>query len=136
MSPSSSQPAERFAGESIPAYDRGVGIDERDLRIALEHPRGTERRTLLRFREALNDASVYARLPAGDRDVIVRWVEVRRRLRDDHGLDHDANNLADPLLPYAALRALVIAGESAALGSTVADTNGDLREAVRAIRES
>jgi hypothetical protein len=113
-----------------------VSIDERDLRIALEHPRGTERRTLLRFRDALNDASVYARLPAGDRDVIVRWVEVRRRLKDDHGLDHDASNLADPLLPYAALRALVIVGESAARGSTVADMGGDLREAVRAIRES
>jgi hypothetical protein len=105
------------------------------LRIALEHPRGTERRTLLPFRDALNDASVYARLPVGDRDVIVRWVEVRRRLKNDHGLDHDPSNLADPLLPHAALRALVIAGESAAQGSTVADAGGDLRDVVRAIRE-
>jgi len=102
--------------------------------MAREHPRGTERRILLPYREALNDASVYARLAAGDRDVIVRWVEVRRRLKDD-GLDHDPNNLADPLLPYAALRALVIVGESLARGTTVSDAGGDLREAVRAIRE-
>ena len=112
-----------------------MAIDERDLRVAREHPRGTERRTLLPYREALNDASVYARLAAGDRDVIVRWVEVRRRLKDE-GLDHDPNNLADPLLPYAALRSLVIAGESLALSTTVTDTGGDLRDAVRAIRES
>ena len=120
--------------ESIPAYDCEMAIEERDLRIAREHPRGTERRTLLPYREALNDASVYARLAAGDRDVIVRWVEVRRRLKDD-GLDHDPNNLADPLLPYAALRSLVIAGESLARSTTVSDAGGDLREAVRAIRE-
>jgi hypothetical protein len=112
-----------------------VGIDERDLRIAREHPRGTERRTLAPYRETLNDTAAYARLPAGDRDVIVRWVEVRRRLKDD-GLDHDANNLADPLLPYAALRTLVIAGERLAQGATVEDAGGDLRDAVRAIRES
>ena len=103
--------------------------------MAREHPRGTERRTLLPYREALHDAPVYARLAAGDRDVIVRWVEVRRRLKDD-GLDHDPNNLADPLLPYAALRALVIAGESLARGTTVSDAGGDLREAVRAIRKA
>jgi hypothetical protein len=111
-----------------------VAIDERDLRIAREHPRGTERRTLLPYREALNDAAVYARLAAGDRDVIVRWVEVRRRLKDD-GLDHDPNNLADPLLPYAALRSLVIAGENRARSTTVPDRGGDLRDAVRSIRE-
>ena len=127
-------------GESIPAYDREVAIDERDLRVAREHPRGTERRTLLPYREALNDAAVYARLAAGDRDVIVRWVEVRRRLKDA-GLDHDPANLADPLLPYAALRSLVIAGESLARstnvadGGNVADAGRDLRDAVRAIRE-
>ena len=110
-------------------------IDERDLRIAREHPRGTERRTLLPYREALNDVSVYARLTITDRDVIVRWVEVRRRLKDN-GLDHDLNNLADPLLPYAALRSLVIAGESLARSTTVSDAGGDLRDAVRAIRKS
>ena len=121
--------------ESISAYDRDMAIDERDLRVAREHPRGTERRTLLPYREALNDAAVYARLPATDRDVIVRWVEVRRRLKDEHALDHDPSNLADPLLPYAALRGLVIAGESLARSSSVSDSGGDLREAVRAIRE-
>ena len=111
-----------------------MAIDEKDLRIAREHPRGTERRTLLPYREALNDVSVYARLTITDRDVIVRWVEIRRRLKDV-GLDHDPNNLADPLLPYAALRSLVIAGERLARSTTVADAGGDLRDAVRAIRE-
>jgi hypothetical protein len=112
-----------------------VVIDDRDVTLAREHPRGTERRTLLPFREALNDAAVYARLPATDRDVIVRWVEVRRRLKDEHALDHDPNNLADPLLPYAALRSLVIAGESLARTTSVTDAGGELRDAVRAIRE-
>jgi len=116
-----------------------VTIDERDLTLAREHPRGTERRTLLPYREALNDASVYARLAAGERDVIVRWVEVRRRLKEE-GLDHDPNNLADPLLSYGALRALVITGESLARGTKVShaeapDADRDLRDAVRAIRE-
>ena len=111
-----------------------MAIDERDLRIAREHPRGTERRTLLPYRDAVNDPNVYARLPAGDRDAIVRWVEVRRRLKED-GLDHDPKNLADPLLPYDALRSLVIAGERLARPASVADAGGDLRDAVRAIRE-
>jgi hypothetical protein len=112
-----------------------MSIGERDLAIAREHPRGTERRTLLPYREALNDPAVYGRLPAADRDVIVRWVEVRRRLKEAHDLDHDDRNLADPLLPYAALRALVIAGENAVRATRVADPGGDLRDAVRAIRE-
>lgn len=110
-------------------------IDERDLRIALEHPRGTERRTLLPYREALNDITAYTALPASDRDVIVRWTEVRRRLKLDHGTDQDPANLADPLLPYDALRALVLAGEALSAGSTVlADSTVDLREVVRTIR--
>jgi len=110
-----------------------VAIDERDLRIAREHPRGTERRTLGPYREALNDAAVYARLPASDRDSIVRWVEVRRRLQEE-GIDHDPKNLADPLLPYEALRSLVIAGERLAQPGSVVDAGGDLRDVVRAIR--
>lgn len=113
-----------------------MAIDERELAHALEHPRGTERRTLLGYREALNDVAVYARLPATDRDVIVRWVEVRRLLAE-HGVDHDPANLADPLLPYRALRAHVIAGERAAAGGDVSpsdESNGDLREAVARIR--
>jgi hypothetical protein len=112
-----------------------MSIGERDLAIAREHPRGTERRTLLPFREALNDPAVYAQLPSTDRDVIVRWVEVRRRLKEAHGLDHDDLNLADPLLPYPALRSLVIAGENLARGTDTSDPGGDLRDAVRALRE-
>jgi hypothetical protein len=110
-------------------------IDERDIAHALEHPRGTERRTLLPFREALSDVAAYARLPVADRDAIVRWVEVRRRLAEDHGLDHDPTNLADPLLPYAALRAHVLAGERSAAGvGGTSDDGGDLRVRVAAIR--
>ncbi|MDQ2951876.1 MAG: hypothetical protein M3R54_06395 [Chloroflexota bacterium] len=110
-------------------------IDERDLRIALEHPRGTERRALLPYREALNDTAAYSRLPPDDRDAIVRWTEIRRRLKHDHGLDHDPANLADPLLPYEALRAVVLAGEAG--GADIAidtDADADVRELVRAIR--
>ncbi|HZP95721.1 MAG TPA: hypothetical protein VFC31_05205 [Candidatus Limnocylindria bacterium] len=111
-------------------------IDERDLAQAREHPRGTERRTLLRYREALNDVAAYARLPVADRDAIVRWVEIRRRLAQT-GLDHDESNLADPLLPHATLRALVLSGERAAAGgSATADPGGDLRDVVAAIRRS
>lgn len=111
-------------------------ITDRDLALALEHPRGTERRTLLPYRDALNDVAAYARLPAADRDVIVRWVEVRRRLRDGHGLDHDQANLADPIIPYETLRAHVLAGERAASGRTDAGDGdgGDVRDAVRRIR--
>jgi hypothetical protein len=114
-------------------------IAERDLAIAREHPRGTERRTLLPYREALNDPAVYARLPTGDRDVIVRWTEIRRRLKHEHDLDHDDDNLADPLLPYAALRSLVIAGEHAARGLAASDPaarddSRDLQDAIRVIR--
>ena len=112
-----------------------VSISERDLATAREHPRGTERRVLLRYREALNDVSVYARLPVTDRDAIVRWAEVRRRLAEEHGLDHDPTNLADPLLPHASLRAHVIAGEYAAAGhASIADPGGDLRDVVALIR--
>ena len=109
-------------------------IDERDLRVAREHPRGTERRALLRYRDALNDPRAYGRLPVADRDLIVRWAEVRRRLAEG-GLDHDAANLADPLLPYARLRAYVLAGEYVAAGITGAsDAGGDLQALVARIR--
>jgi hypothetical protein len=111
-----------------------VGIDERELALAREHPRGTERRTLLRYREALNDMAAYARLPEADRDAIVRWVEIRRLLKERHSLDHDASNLADPLSPYAELRAVVIEGEARAAGVSPRDEGGDLREAVRDLR--
>ena len=112
-----------------------LSIEDRDMTLAREHPHGTERRTLLPYREALNDVAAYARLPVRDRDVIVRWTEIRRRLAEAHSLDHDAANLADPLLPYAALRAHVVAGECAAAGRAgCADPGGDLIAAVRAIR--
>jgi hypothetical protein len=110
-------------------------IDDRELALAAEHPRGTERRRLLPYRDALNDAAVYAALPEADRDAIVRWTEVRRRIRDTVGLDHDPANLADPLLPYARLRAHVLAGErSAAQSAAFDDPGGDLVEVVAALR--
>jgi hypothetical protein len=105
------------------------------MALAREHPRVTERRTLLPYREALNDVAVYARLPVRDRDVIVRWTEIRRRLAEAQSLDRDAANLADPLLPYPVLRAHVVAGECTAAGrARCADPGGDLIAAVHAIR--
>ena len=122
---------------------------ERELALATEHPRGTERRRLLPYRDALNDAAVYARLPEADRDVIVRWAEVRRRIID-RGVDHDPKNLADPLLPAARLRAHVLEGERIAAGTgpdheradparrragaAVTDDGGDLIALVARIR--
>jgi hypothetical protein len=112
-------------------------IDEKELALAAEHPRGTERRRLLPYRAALNDAATYAALPESDRDAIVRWTEVRRRIRDSIGLDHDPANLADPLLPYARLRAHVIEGERlAANRATFDDPDGDLVAVVAALRSS
>jgi len=113
-----------------------VVIDERDLAIAREHPRGTERRTLLPYRDALNDLDLYARLARSDRDKIVRWTEIRRRLAEGRPpLDQDPANLADPLLSYAGLRAHVIAGECRAAGRDgCADPGGDLIAAVSSIR--
>ncbi len=110
-------------------------IDGKELALAAEHPRGTERRRLLPYRAALNDAATYAALPEADRDAIVRWTEIRRRIRDTFGLDHDAANLADPLLPHARLRAHVLEGERIAAGRAVFnDPGGDLFEVVAALR--
>jgi hypothetical protein len=114
-----------------------VGISDRDLALAREHPRGTERRALLPFREALNDAAAYARLSVGERDVIVRWAETRRRLLAAYGLDNDAANLADPLLPYASLRDAVLRGESGGSDEALAaqaDDADDLRAVVARMR--
>lgn len=109
-------------------------IGERELALATEHPRGTERRRLLPYRDALNDAATYARLPESDRDVIVRWAEIRRRIAE-RGIDHDPRNFADPLLPAARLRAHVIAGERLAAGvAPEADGGGDLIALVSTIR--
>jgi hypothetical protein len=110
-------------------------IDGKELALAAEHPRGTERRRLLPYRAALNDAATYAALPEADRDAIVRWTEIRRRMRETFGLDHDAANLADPLLPHARLRAHVLEGERIAAGRAVFnDPGGDLFEVVAALR--
>lgn len=110
-------------------------IDEKEIALAAEHPRGTERRRLLPYREALNDAAAYAALPESDRDAIVRWTEVRRRIRESIGLDHDPKNLADPLLPYERLRSHVLEGESIATRRTgFSDPGGDLIVVVAALR--
>jgi hypothetical protein len=112
-------------------------INDKELALAAEHPRGTERRRLLPYRAALNDARAYAELPEADRDTIVRWTEVRRRIRESVGLDHDPANLADPLLPYAQLRAHVIEGECvAARRAAFDDPGGDLLQVVAALRQT
>ena len=112
-------------------------IDTKELALAREHPRGTERRRLLPYREALNDVAVYAALGESDRDAIVRWAETRRRIKDDYGVDHDPANLADPLLPAERLRAHVLAGErAAARRREFADPGGDLIAAVAELRGS
>jgi hypothetical protein len=112
-----------------------VRIDQKELALATEHPRGTERRRLSKYRQALNDAIAYAALPEADRDAIVRWTEVRRRILESAGLDHDPANLADPLLPYARLREQVLEGERRATGGVAfRDPGGDLVAVVRALR--
>ena len=110
-------------------------IDAKELALAREHPRGTERRRLLPYREALNDVAAYAALPETDRDVVVRWAETRRRIKEEYGIDHDPANLADPLIPADRLRAHVLAGER--LGKRnpdLADVGGVLIIAVAALR--
>jgi hypothetical protein len=110
-------------------------IDEREIALATEHPRGTEKRRLAPYRDALNDAAAYARLPLVDRDAIVRWVETRRIVRERTGLDHDPRNLADPLLPVDRLREHVLDGERiAAERPSFADPGGDLIAAVAQVR--
>ena len=110
-------------------------IDARELALAREHPRGTERRRLLPYRDALNDVAAYAALPLAERDVIVRWAETRRRIKTEHGIDHDPANLADPLLPVERLRAAVLAGERvAARRPDFADSGGDLVVLIERLR--
>lgn len=109
-------------------------IGTKEIARAREHPRGTERQRLLPYRDALNDVAVYAALPQSDRDAIVRWVETRRRIKEEYGIDHDPANLADPLLPEQRLRAHVLAGERAAAQREFIDPGGDLIAAVAALR--
>ncbi len=113
-------------------------IDEKELALAVEHPRGTERRRLLPYRPALQDPAEYAALAEHDRDAIVRWAEIRRRIAESHGIDNDRTNLADPLIPADRLRALVVAGERIAAGSSApsADEGGDVVATVARIRAS
>jgi len=117
--------------------DRAVdGIGPKDIALAVQHPRGTEQRRLGPYRAALNDLAAYAALPAGDRDAIVNWAAIRRRIRDEHGVDQDPANFADPLIPAARLADHVLAGERLAAGVApgVAADGLDLVAAVRAIR--
>jgi hypothetical protein len=117
-------------------YDGSV-IDTKEIVLAREHPRGTERRRLFPYREALNDLAAYAALREPDRDAIVRWAETRRRIKVEYGIDHDPANLADPLLPEERLRTHVLAGERAASGrSDFVDPGGDLIAAVAAMRRT
>ncbi len=109
-------------------------IDEKELALATEHPRGTERRRLAPYRAALNDVRAYTVLPEADRDVIVRWAEIRRRLRDERGIDHDPVNFADPLLEAKGLIEWVIAGERRIAGTAGATPANDVIAAVTAIR--
>jgi hypothetical protein len=121
----------------IPVRTIGSMIGTKEIALAREHPRGTERRRLLPYRDALNDLAAYAALAESDRDAIVRWAETRRRIKQEYGIDHDPANLADPLLPEERLRAHVVAGEREASGrSDFVDPGGDLIAAVAALRRT
>ena len=110
-------------------------IDDREIALATEHPRGTELRRLGPYRDALRSVEAYARLPEADRDAIARWAEVRRLVRERSGLDHDPANLADPLIPADRLRAHVLEGERLVAGAgSMDDPGGDLTAVVRLIR--
>lgn len=109
-------------------------LTEKELRVARDHPRGTEQRTLAPYRAALNDLAAYTALPVADRDAIVRWAAIRCAVRDQYGVDRDASNLAEPLIPAATLRAHVLAGELKAAGREVADDGSDLIALVARVR--
>jgi len=128
-SPTSPEQAARSGGEGRPAE-----LLEKELERARDHPRGTEQRTLAPYRAALNDVAAYAALPLQDRDAIVRWAAIRCAVRDRFGVDRDAANLAEPLIPAATLRAHVLAGEARAAGRDVADDGSELIALVARIR--
>jgi hypothetical protein len=112
-------------------------IGTKELALAREHPRGTERRRLLPYRDALNDLGAYAALAEPDRDVIVRWAETRRLIKVEHDVDRDETNLADPLISAERLRAHVLEGERlAARRPDFVDPGGDLIVAVAALRDA
>ena len=121
--------------------------DGRELRLALEHPRGTEQRRLGPFRAVLNDPAHYAALPLADRDAIVAWAVLRETMAE-RGVDNDPTNLADPLIPAARLGAFVLEGEQLVAGGTAGSvasgaagrdagppTTGALANAVARLRE-
>jgi len=109
-------------------------LRDKELELAREHPRGTERRTLAPYRAALNDTGAYAALPLADRDAIVRWAAIRCAVRDRFGVDRDEANPAEPLIPAATLRAHVLAGEAKAAERLVEDDGGDLIALVARVR--
>jgi hypothetical protein len=109
-------------------------LTDKELTLARDHPRGTEQRTLAPYRASLNDLAAYAALPVADRDAIVRWAAIRCAVRDRYGVDRDASNLAEPLIPAATLRAHVLAGESKAAGHGVADDGSDLIPLIARLR--
>lgn len=111
-------------------------LTDKELKLAREHPRGTEQRTLAPYRAALNDVAAYAALPLADRDAIVRWAAIRCAVRDRFGVDRDATNLAEPLIPAAALRAHLLAGEALASGRAATDDGTELIGLVARIRSS
>ncbi len=87
------------------------------------------------YRLALNDVNVYAALPRADRDAVVRWAAIRCAVRDRFGVDRDAANLAEPLIPAADLRAHVLAGEARAAGHPILDDGSDLIALVGRLRD-
>lgn len=108
--------------------------DERELRLALEHPRGTEQRRLGPFRAALNDPARYGALPLADRDAIVAWAVLRETMAE-RGVDNDPTNLADPLIPAARLSAFVLEGEQIVAGRAAESPAADaLANAVARLR--
>lgn len=111
-----------------------TSIDDKEIALATEHPRGTERRRLLPYRDALQSPEAYARLAVAQRDEIVRWAELRRLIRQRSGIDKDPGNLVDPLIPFESLRRLVVEGEQLAAGADLADDGGDLLHLVARIR--
>ena len=99
--------------------------DDRELRLALEHPRGTEQRRLGPFRAALNDPARYAALPLADRDAIVAWAVLRETMAARGG-DNDSTNLADPLIPAARLGAFVLKGEQIVASRVASSVAGSI----------
>jgi hypothetical protein len=65
---------------------------------------------------------------------IVRWAAIRIAVRDQFGVDRDAANLAEPLIPAAVLRAHVLAGEARAAGREIVDDGSELIALVERIR--